>query len=363
MIADVLLRVLAAAVVGFAAGWLIKSVFARGRLRRAERSLQRQLQACKAELDIARNKAQTLKPRSRQLELRNQELEASFEKVNGELEQIRGSFAKREKSISELRAGLVEAQQNMEDVDRLRARLAAQDKKLKEMVGLRSELFERALHLSEMDSMKAELDTLSERATSLEAENERLHNERDKYDEALTLARERISSLEAALDQSQLSAPGREPEGDANAEQIAQLQERLKDRNAAVAEMRADLDRLTRGYQRRIRDLERKLGSRADHNISAMIDAEKPPTLSRFAKMEPNRVDDMTEISGIGPVLQQTLNGLGIHSYDQLARLTPADIERFGPELGPHKSRILREDWIGQAQRLHEQKYGSKVKH
>ncbi len=364
LIADLLLRVMAAAVVGFAAGWLIKSVFARGRLERAERSWRRQHEAAKAELDVALHRAEAMEPDCRRLEARNRELKASFKKLTSELDTIRSSFAKREQGITELRNGLAEAQQNMQDTSALRAKLAAQEKKLRELKGLRSELFERALHLSELDSITAERDTLSEHATSLEAENADLHRQKAKFDEELTLARERIASLEQALNRTraQIFSPPSDPVA---AAKIAKLEERLKERNAAVAEMRADLDRLTGNYQDRIRELERRLGDRTGQSITAMIDAPEPPTLNRVSAPEPtqSQKDDMTEISGIGPVLEQTLNGLGIHSYSQLARLTPEDVERFGAQLGPFKWRLMREDWIGQAQRLHKEKYGSKLEH
>ncbi len=363
MIADLLLRVLAAAAVGFAAGWLIKSIFARSRFHRAERSWQRQLEASKGELEVALRKAETLEPRSRQLEQRNKELENSFAKVTEELETIRGSFAKREQSNAELRDGLRRAQQNLQDTGQLRAKLAAQENKLKEMAGLRSQLFERARHLSELDSIRAERDTLSDRATELASENANLHRQVASYDEQLTLARERISNLEATLQTVGGIGSGgpAQDRNDGAAAQIARLEERLKERNAAVAEMRGDLDRLAQNYQRRIREMERRMGGRDRISISARIDAERPPTLNRIVHSGP--VDDMTEISGVGPVLEATLKSVGIHSYQQLACLKPEDIERFGAKLAPFKSRIVREDWVGQARRLHEAKYGSKTEH
>jgi predicted flap endonuclease-1-like 5' DNA nuclease len=61
--------------------------------------------------------------------------------------------------------------------------------------------------------------------------------------------------------------------------------------------------------------------------------------------------DDLEKIRGIGPVLRQKLNDLGITTFSQIAALTPADIERID-EMLDFKGRIEREDWIGQARAL-----------
>ena len=56
-------------------------------------------------------------------------------------------------------------------------------------------------------------------------------------------------------------------------------------------------------------------------------------------------------ISGIGPKLEQVLNGLGIWTYAQIAGWTPAEIAWVDDRLG-FTGRIGRDDWIGQAAAL-----------
>jgi small subunit ribosomal protein S2 len=58
--------------------------------------------------------------------------------------------------------------------------------------------------------------------------------------------------------------------------------------------------------------------------------------------------DSLTEINGIGPVLEGKLNGLGITTFKQIAEMTPEDVERVDAELN-FKGRIEREEWISQA--------------
>lgn len=62
----------------------------------------------------------------------------------------------------------------------------------------------------------------------------------------------------------------------------------------------------------------------------------------------PNRVDDLTQITGIGRKLEKMLNGLGIWQLEQLASLSPEQI-CWVDEKPSFRGRIHRENWVGQA--------------
>jgi len=61
--------------------------------------------------------------------------------------------------------------------------------------------------------------------------------------------------------------------------------------------------------------------------------------------------DDLTRIRGIDPILQRRLKDLGIRRFQDLVRLTPADIKGLNETLDL-KGRIDEENWTGQAQIL-----------
>lgn len=63
------------------------------------------------------------------------------------------------------------------------------------------------------------------------------------------------------------------------------------------------------------------------------------------------RKDDLKQIRGIGVLIEQKLNQLGIWRHEQIAGWTAADISRISAGLD-FKDRIEREDWIGQARIL-----------
>ena len=63
------------------------------------------------------------------------------------------------------------------------------------------------------------------------------------------------------------------------------------------------------------------------------------------------KADDLKAISGIGPKLEQVLNGMGLRRYADIAALTDADAARIEAELG-FSGRIARDGWVEQARTL-----------
>jgi NADH-quinone oxidoreductase subunit E len=66
---------------------------------------------------------------------------------------------------------------------------------------------------------------------------------------------------------------------------------------------------------------------------------------------KPEVPDDLKAISGIGPKLEQVLNGLGVWTYAQIAGWGTPEVAWVDDTLG-FKGRIDRDDWIGQAASL-----------
>jgi NADH-quinone oxidoreductase subunit E len=80
-------------------------------------------------------------------------------------------------------------------------------------------------------------------------------------------------------------------------------------------------------------------------------DFKQPKAMDR-----PANPDDLKAISGIGPKLEQVLNGLGIWTYGQIAAWTPEEIAWVDDYLS-FKGRIGRDNWLGQAAALAEAKH------
>ncbi len=76
---------------------------------------------------------------------------------------------------------------------------------------------------------------------------------------------------------------------------------------------------------------------------------DAPKKQASAAKAE--GADDLSKISGVGPVIVGKLEGLGITTFQQIADFTADDIERIDGELN-FKGRIERDEWVKQATEL-----------
>jgi len=62
--------------------------------------------------------------------------------------------------------------------------------------------------------------------------------------------------------------------------------------------------------------------------------------------------DDLSKLKGVGPKFEDRLHALGFHRFDQLAGLTPTEIERLDEQLGPFRGRLTRDRIVEQADYL-----------
>lgn len=76
-----------------------------------------------------------------------------------------------------------------------------------------------------------------------------------------------------------------------------------------------------------------------------------PTGTLKFLDAPEGEQDDLKEISGVGPVLEKTLNDLGIYHFRQIAAFTQKDVDAVENETN-FPGRIERDDWIGQAKEL-----------
>ena len=64
--------------------------------------------------------------------------------------------------------------------------------------------------------------------------------------------------------------------------------------------------------------------------------------------------DDLQQIHGIGPFLEKQLHSVGLYTYEQISKLDETLIEQLTKAIQFFPGRILKDDWVGQARRLHD---------
>ena len=72
------------------------------------------------------------------------------------------------------------------------------------------------------------------------------------------------------------------------------------------------------------------------------------PAPTKVKKASANVVDDLKQLSGVGPALEKKLHAAGIKSFEQIAALTAKDAEEINEKISS-KGRVEKEGWIDQA--------------
>lgn len=62
--------------------------------------------------------------------------------------------------------------------------------------------------------------------------------------------------------------------------------------------------------------------------------------------------DDLTTLKGVGPKLASTLNGMGLKTYDQIAKLNDSQLAAIDAQLGAFAGRLQRDRVVEQADYL-----------
>ena len=94
-----------------------------------------------------------------------------------------------------------------------------------------------------------------------------------------------------------------------------------------------------------------KAAKPAPKKEAAPAKEEKPASTGdrgRVYESAPEQVDDLKKISGVGPALEEKLNGFGIYTFAQIAEWSQENINTFD-DLLSFKGRIERDNWIAQA--------------
>ncbi len=59
--------------------------------------------------------------------------------------------------------------------------------------------------------------------------------------------------------------------------------------------------------------------------------------------------DDLSQLKGVGPKFADALRALGFNRFEQIAGLSPAEIDRLDPQLGAFRGRLTRDRIVEQA--------------
>lgn len=146
-------------------------------------------------------------------------------------------------------------------------------------------------------------------------------------------AKSQVTTLEQELEQYQRRYENLKQETDAIRDTADRLKYELAEERAREIKLQADLE--------------------AQPAKEKKVRIAPPDSMrSRFTPSSFQAKNDLTLISGIGPVIQRKLNELGIYSFQQISEFTPEDIDEVANALKVFQGRIGRDNWIGKAAAL-----------
>jgi predicted flap endonuclease-1-like 5' DNA nuclease len=322
-----IILLIVALMVGIVVGWL-----GRGRRTVSEKSAinagwQEQLEAQRAEHERLMEQNKSLMEQNSHYRASNKDGKRRASELADALKEAFERRDELQRQIKEVRSSL-EVTVRQRDQLRNRASKGADAEQIVRERDARIEKLQR-----ELDSWQERLPPLIERYRQRNAQAEQLETD-------LAAAREQIASLEsmAGFDETRVEAVDADALGnelDASNEPIGDT----PDDDTSRQEIEA-------------RDVAGEAAAELEPETPAAPEANETGArqLTAIAR------DDLKLIKGVGPAIEKTLNEMGIFRLNQIAEMSEYDIDRVARRLKGFRSRIYREDWMGQARELLTQK-------
>ena len=411
LIGETLIYLILAAVIGAAIAWLLRGAGCRS----SENQLKKELEQTRSELETAETNGRSLESalnelraemdsETRKLEARIRGLEIENGKLQetlSELEPLPGKVQERDTIIGHWERDFQNLQQQSE------SKIAKLQDKIAGLLPLQAELENSQKAYMKLNTELQALQTVAHQENQKALQISNLQNEIKQLQSVSAKVKERDTTVEHL--QSQLRSQAKSKD-----EEIARLQKELQTQHRsrrekidALAERLTKIEHLPQTlaeHQQKIIRLQEQLGNveqlknqelsvlkakiktlepfkTAAHEHSREVDQLKRELAASKARAKPaagaaksgrrprkkqlytapKEKDDLKLIYGIGPVMERTLNNLGVTSFQQIASFSRQDIERVAEALQSFPDRIMRDNWVEGAKKEYRKKYGKAI--
>lgn len=299
-----------ALIVGVILGWLVRGHRTASEKTAINEGWQEQLKAQRNEHERLIEQNKSLMDQNSQFQASNKDAKMRASELSGALKEAFERRDELQRQIKDIRGNLEVA---VTQRDQLQSDIANRVAKSDNESAATKDRDDKIFNLSrELENWQNRLPPLIERYQERNAEAEALEQE-------LGVARDRIVALESMLSSDETRVEPVDPEAmtdglDASNDPVEETTSVVVD--VDEAETQVDVDSFLNGDTR----------------------------------------DNLKLIKGVGPAIEKTLNEMGILRFSQIAEMSEYDIDRVAHRMKGFRSRIYREDWIGQARDLHDQK-------
>jgi len=320
-------------VVGAIVGWVLRGKRSEEEKAAVSAGWQEQINAQRTEHDRLTDQNKGLMDQISQYQASNRDAKNRAKELSTVVQE---AFARRDelqREIKDIRSNL---EVSMSERDQLQSDISS-----KESVG--ADLQERDARINKL---QLELENWQNRLPPLIEKFRQRNEDAEQLEADLAAAEARIAELEAAEESVQtriepVSDPDTLTDGrDASNDPI--------DEDAADDEPEEEEEVETEEEPEPEADVEAEDGSELEDDDDDDDDEQiiEPINGAR---------EKLQAIKGIGPAIEKTLNEMGIFRFQQIADMSEYEIDRIAKRLKGFRSRIYREDWIGQARELRDQ--------
>ncbi len=327
-------------------------------------------------LENATSKAQSIdefQEREKELREKLSTQTSASDRLQAELDKVSSAHVALQERLTANEEKQAEALQALEQEKQKATELATDAEKnvtelKKKIASLGEEVTKlEAGHQETLDGLKAENEEFKRSVTELHAisneyEELKLVRKREKQ-----TARERLQeattanaelSVEVAGLREKLQMLDTKRSKSAKSRRSPKPKTRQLEMNLEAAEDSSDRKRRSTAKSQPARTAERptKSTTRGRSTSGSATTAAKPrmvkdKNLGMIYAARPNDVDDLKQISGVGPVLERRLHSAGIYRFEQVRNWTTKTITFLDEQLSLG-GRIEREDWVSQAKAL-----------
>jgi NADH-quinone oxidoreductase subunit E len=362
-----------ALVVGLALGWIFRGERSAKEKIAINAGWQDQLESVQAELDRLAEQNVSLMEQISQYQASQKD---SVNRARELSDSLKETFKRRDELQRQLKNFRVKLAATTDQRDKLQIAFENREIRNKGSANEAREKDDKIFHLSrELTSWQSRVPPLvekfQERDKQARALEEELKTVRARIESFEEMARANQTRIEPVDTDSLLDGmdASNEPHSDTSAHAVAELQDQIHDEDdgdaavekepEAVEEFTAsDNDLLPEDIF--VEEDDDETAGEPDADTDSDSDSEKAEddlftSVNKYLEDDPgpgDDKDDLKQIKGVGPAIEKTLNELGILLFDQIADMSEVEIDRVAQRLKGFRSRIYREDWIGQARDL-----------
>lgn len=307
----------AALIVGVVVGWIFRGNRSSSEKAAINLGWQEQLEAQRQEHERLLDQNKSLMEQNSQYQASNKDSKMRASELSDALKEAFERRDELQRQIKDIRNNL---ESTVEERDQLQSKMqesrTADDDTSLNTLQSRDERI--AMLTKELQGWQERVPPLVERFRTRNAEAEQLEQD-------LAAARDQIEALETVLGSDQTRVEPVDPEA------LGETLDASNDPDDEKADLAEDVEYIA-----------------AVEEVKFVAETDSVD--------ESNHHDNLKKIKGIGPAIEKTLNEMGIVRLQQIADMSEYDIDRVAQRLKGFRSRIFREDWIGQARDYLEQK-------